>query len=80
MQSRSIVGSSMLTPMHTLIEALSLAGLVAATLEYALLLRRREGQRARWREGELAADTGLQGLVRVFLADEGRQPRTYSPE
>ena len=70
----------MLIGMHTLIEALSLAGLIAATLEYALLLRRREGQRGVFRESELAADTGLQGLVRVFLADEARQPRTYLPE
>lgn len=66
--------------MHTLTEALSLAALIAATLEYALVMRRRESARAEWREREQAGDTGLQGLVRVFLADSSRQQNAYRPE
>jgi hypothetical protein len=63
-QSRSVVGGAVLNQMYTVIDALSLAGLIAATLRYALLMRRRECRRAIRRDGELAADTGLQG---VFL-------------
>jgi hypothetical protein len=66
--------------MHTLTEALSLAALIAATLEYALVVRHRESTRAEWREREQAGDAGLQGLVRVFLADSPRHHSAYRPE
>lgn len=54
---------------HLLERALSLAALIAGAAQYAGLMRRREGER-RWTEWKAEADrTGLQGLVRVFAAN-----------
>ena len=48
---------------------LSLAALFAGTAQYAGLLRRREDRR-RWTAWKAEADrSGLQGLVRLFAAD-----------
>ena len=57
--------------MDALGQALSLVALIAGTLEYAILLRRREDARRVVREKEAAADIGLHGLVRVLLAEAG---------
>lgn len=54
---------------HLLTQLLAIAALLAATLEYELTVRHREHYRADLREREQAADTGLRGLVRVFLTD-----------
>ena len=48
---------------------LSTIGLVLGTVDYSLLVRRRAVQRRRMRELEATQETGLQGLVRVLLAD-----------
>lgn len=50
-------------------QALSMAGLALGTLGYALIIRRRRDQR---RQASAAAETGLQGLVRVMV--EGYVP------
>ncbi|HEX6128457.1 MAG TPA: hypothetical protein VF071_05470 [Candidatus Limnocylindria bacterium] len=54
--------------MEAAAQLLSIVGLVVGTADYALLIRRRAADRRR-----LAAvqRTGLQGLVRVMLADNG---------
>ena len=57
--------------MYELAQTLSLGGLVLGTIGYGLLVRRREWLR---RSGDIAAATGLQGLVRVMLADGGYVP------
>lgn len=56
--------------MEATAQLLTVLGLVLGTVDYALLIRRR-GE-ARRREAALHAVqlTGLQGLVRVMLADE----------
>ena len=48
---------------------LALAALVAATLEYELLIRRRAAGRVFADEVRAARESGLRGLVRVFAAD-----------
>lgn len=48
---------------------LSMVALMAATIEYCEILRRRQRQRAVDAVNREAADTGLQGLVRVLIAD-----------
>jgi hypothetical protein len=53
--------------MEAAVQLLSIVGLAVGTADYALLIRRRAADRRR-----LAAvqRTGLQGLVRVMLADK----------
>jgi hypothetical protein len=60
-----------MTPEHRLLaELLTLAGLIAGTAEYSIMIRRRQARRDR-AALQTAADTaGLQGMVRVFLADD----------
>ncbi|MEX0626037.1 MAG: hypothetical protein WD402_05795 [Chloroflexota bacterium] len=48
---------------------LSMAALIAATTEYAEVIRRRVVRRAKARERSVLEQHGLHGLVRVFLAD-----------
>lgn len=48
---------------------LSMAALLAATTEYAELIRRRVVQRAKAREHSALVEHSLRGLVRVFLAE-----------
>lgn len=55
-----------------LAQAISLAGLIAGTGEYAAILRRRAAGRRDAHEHEIAAESGLQALVRIALADEAR--------
>ena len=57
--------------MQELTQALSLSGLILGTIAYGLLVRRRMQLR---RSGDVAAATGLQGLVRVMLAEGGYVP------
>jgi hypothetical protein len=68
--------------MPELPESLSFAALVAAVLEYAIMIRHREQRRCDARSDELIAETALQGLVRVVLIDDqlGRRvPRMRPP-
>ena len=53
-----------------LAKLLSMAALIAATTEYAEILKRRVVRRADARERAALQDVGLTGLVRVLLADE----------
>ena len=50
-------------------QLLATAALIAATTDYAALVRRRVIGRAAAREQALFAEYGLRGLVRVLLAD-----------
>jgi hypothetical protein len=52
-----------------LVRLLATAALVAATAQYAAMIRRRVVCRAAAREHRNLEDLGLQSLVRVFLAD-----------
>jgi hypothetical protein len=65
------VDAGAMTPEHRLLaELLTLAGLVAGTAEYSIMIRRRQARRARTALQSAAEMAGLQGLVRVFLADD----------
>jgi len=55
---------------------LAMAALLAATAEYAEVLKRRVSGRVRARERSLLEQHGLHGLVRVFLAEA---PSTGEP-
>ena len=59
--------------MLMLARLLSMAALIAATAEYAEVVRRRLASRAEARERAVLEQDGLHGLVRVFLADAGPQ-------
>lgn len=48
---------------------LSMAMLIAATIEYVEIVRRREGWRSVARDRRVFAAEGLRALVRVFIAD-----------
>jgi hypothetical protein len=48
---------------------LSAFGLMIGTLDYSLLVRRRDRVRRQLRETEATQQIGLQGLVRVLLVD-----------
>ena len=50
-------------------QLLSFAALVAATVEYREILRRRVATRRQEAEQRAAYDAGLRGMVRVFLAE-----------
>jgi hypothetical protein len=52
-----------------LAELLVLAGLVAGTAEYSIMIRRRQVRRDLAAQQAAAEVAGLQGLVRVFLAE-----------
>jgi hypothetical protein len=53
----------------TLARLLALTALIAGTIDYAEVLRRRVARRKRERERAVFEERGLHGLVRVFLAD-----------
>lgn len=61
--------------MHGLGESLSVAALVAAALEYAILIRHRDFQRSLARTDELIVETALPGLVRVLIINDQRGRR-----
>jgi hypothetical protein len=63
--------------MSGLPEVLTLALLVAGTLEYAILARHREERRRAIRLDEMAANLGHEALARMRLFERGR-PRTWS--
>lgn len=63
--------SSMEPDTFTLATLLALATLIAATIEYAEMVRRRITIRADATDGAILEERGLRGLVRVFLADAG---------
>jgi len=52
-----------------LADALSLAALVAATLQYVILVRQRQDRRDAAQFIRVATETGLRGLVRVLLVE-----------
>jgi hypothetical protein len=52
-----------------LAKLLSVAMLMAATIEYAEIVRRREGWRSVARDRRVFAAEGLRALVRVFITD-----------
>jgi hypothetical protein len=52
-----------------LAQLLVLSGLIAGTAEYSLIIRRRAARRALDTQRAAVEASGLQGLVRVFLAD-----------
>jgi hypothetical protein len=64
--------------MSGLPEVLSLATLVAGTLEYAILTRHREERRSAARLDEMTANLGHQALMRMRLLDRGRPVRAWS--
>jgi hypothetical protein len=57
---------------------LSTAALVAATTEYAEVIRRRVARRTEARERVVLEQHGLHGLVRVLLADAPALERSLS--
>jgi hypothetical protein len=54
---------------HLLAQLLAYAGLLAATVEYCEVMRRRQLQRVAAADVRAIRASGLQALVRVFLAD-----------
>jgi hypothetical protein len=62
-----------MVPTHLLAQSLAYAAMIAGTLEYAILVRHRTDARRATAQVAEVEQTGLQGLVRVFLADEGAE-------
>ena len=54
---------------YLLAQLVGYAGLLAATIEYCEIVKRRVAERQREADSELAAEAGLRGVVRLFLAD-----------
>ena len=52
-----------------LAQLVALAGLLGATGEYCEIIKRRAVTRCRAADDAVAAETGLQGMVRVLLAE-----------
>ena len=48
---------------------LTLAGLIGGTIEYIEILKRRITARRQKADDDAAADSGLRGMIRVFLTD-----------
>ena len=67
----------MVPSMAGLPEALTLSTLVAATLEYAILMRHREDRRLGERFDELTTSLGHQALMRMRLIDRARPHRAW---
>ena len=63
---------------HLLQSLLATAALIAATAQYAAMIRRRVMRRVHARENRVLEDLGLQSLVRVFLADPSRTEASFS--
>ncbi|HET7521505.1 MAG TPA: hypothetical protein VFK61_08220 [Candidatus Limnocylindria bacterium] len=59
-------------------ETLTISALLAATLEYAILLRHREDQRRAERFNDFAERLGHQALQRMRLLDRGRPARHWA--
>jgi hypothetical protein len=58
--------------MEATAQLLSAVGLLIGTLDYSLLIRRRARMRRNARQSAMVEQSGLQGLVRVLLAEEQR--------
>lgn len=56
--------------MEATAQLLSAVGLLLGAIDYSLLIRRRAAARRRLRDAALVEQSGLQGLVRVLLADQ----------
>jgi hypothetical protein len=63
--------------MSGLPEVLTLSTLLAATLEYAILLRHREVRRIANRFDDLASKLGHQALMRMRLLERPRATRSW---
>lgn len=50
-------------------QVLTLIALIASTIEYCEIMQRRVAARRRRIDEEAAAESGLRGLIRVFLTD-----------
>jgi hypothetical protein len=64
--------------MADLTQALVLSSLLGGTLEYAILLRRREARRRYERQLQEVAETGREALFRAHLLDRGRATRSWT--
>jgi hypothetical protein len=64
--------------MSEMVEPLALTALIAATLQYAILVRHREERRDEERYLHDAAVAGRQALFRARLLDRGRPSRQWS--
>lgn len=64
--------------MFELVEPLSLTALIAATLQYAILVRHREERRDEERYLHDAEVAGRHALFRARLLDRGRPSRQWS--
>ena len=67
--ARQSYGMRMDASVHLLAQLLAYAGLLAATVEYCEVIRRRQLERVVAAEVRAIRISGLQALVRVFLAD-----------
>jgi hypothetical protein len=63
--------------MSGMVEALSLSGLVAGTLEYAILMRHRQDRRDADQQEALTTTLGHEALVRMHLLDRSRPNRRW---
>jgi hypothetical protein len=54
---------------YLLTQLVAYAAVLAATIEYCQIVKRRVAERQRRADNEVAADAGLRGIVRIFLAD-----------
>lgn len=61
---------------HLTAQFLTIVALIAATIEYCEILKRRRQARARAALAAEAQASGLIGMVRVFAADDPGAPRT----
>jgi hypothetical protein len=62
-----------------LAQSLALAALIAATLEYAMLLRRRLANRAWVRHLAEVQESGARGLRRILRTDRGEDHAGEAP-
>ena len=67
----------MVPGMEGLPEALTLVLVIAGTLEYAILMRRREERRLGDRLDDLTTRLGHQALMRLQLIERPRPPRRW---
>jgi hypothetical protein len=67
--------ASMSADAVTLAQLLTYAALLGATCEYAEIMKRRQVGRVMMAERAEIEQSGLEGLVRVFLTEDGAHPR-----
>jgi hypothetical protein len=71
--------ASMSADALTLAQLLTYAALLGATCEYAEIMKRRQLGRIIVAERAEIEQSGLEGLVRVFLTEDGEHPRRDRP-